>query len=265
MSNKVIIPMNYPTRRARIQAETAAKRSRRGRSVAAGAAGLATLAGAAFAGIAPASANDAAPVSGTTQQNTWSYSGERAAAPAAASATTTSSSWSASTAAPAASSAAVTSTASSGSTGGLSLGTGIQRASYTTASTGTATGSNAAAVSYAAAKASSSSTYYAWGGNGPYGFDCSGLTQQAFAAAGKSIPRGSGAQYTGASQYVSLDNLQPGDLVFWSSNGSASGIYHVAMYIGNGQIAHARNPASGVSVTAVDYNPTGMLSTAARY
>ncbi len=248
--------MTYPTRRARIQAEAAA-RSRRGRSLAAGAAGLATLAGATIAGVAPASANDAgAPTSGYSQQNTWSYSGE-----------STRSSYSSSTGATlgSTSSASTASTSYSGSTGGggVSLGTSIQRASYTAPAT--ATGSNAAAVNYAAAKGTDPNTYYSWGGNGPYGFDCSGLMQQAFAAAGKSIPRGSGAQYAGASQHVSLDNLKVGDLVFWSNNGSASGIYHVAMYIGDGKIAHARNPSSGVSITAVDYSPWNMLGTAARY
>ena len=251
--------MTYPTRRARIQAEAAAQsaaRSRRGRSLAAGAAGLATLAGATLAGVAPAAANDAAaPTSGYSTQNTWSYSGESTRSSTSGSTGTTS--------------ASTGSTSYSGSTysgstgGGVSLGTSIQRASYTAPSTGT--GSNAVAANYAAAKATDPNTYYSWGGNGPYGFDCSGLTQQAFAAAGKSIPRGSGAQYAGASQYVTLDNLQVGDLVFWSNNGSASGIYHVAVYIGDGQIAHARNPSSGVSITAVDYSPWNMLGTAARY
>ncbi|SFV24456.1 C40 family peptidase [Micrococcus terreus] len=257
--------MTYPTRRARIQAEAAAQsaaRSRRGRSLAAGAAGLATLAGATIAGVAPAAANDAAVSSSSySQQNTWSYSGETTRSASTSTAASTSTGTSGSTYA--GSTGTTASTSYSGSTGGVSLGTGIQRASYTTAST--ATGANAVAANYATAKATDPNTYYSWGGNGPYGFDCSGLTQQAFAAAGKSIPRGSGAQYTGASQYVSLDNLQVGDLVFWSNNGSASGIYHVAMYVGDGQIAHARNPVTGVSLTAVDYNPTNMLGTAARY
>ncbi len=255
--------MTYPTRRARIEAERAAQRSRRGRSFAAGAAGLATLAGATLAGMAPAAANDAAaPTSGYSQQNTWSYSGD-ATRSASTGSSTTGSSGTTSSASTGTSGSTVSYSGTSGS--GVSLGTGIQRASLTTASSTTATGANAVAAQWATAKANDPNTYYAWGGNGPYGFDCSGLTQQAFAAAGKSIPRGSAAQYAGASQYVSLDNLQVGDLVFWSNNGSASGIYHVAVYIGDGKIAHARNPASGVSVTDVDYSPWNMLGTAARY
>ena len=99
-------------------------------------------------------------------------------------------------------------------------------------------------------------TPYAWGGggrNGPgpglapdegvIGFDCSGLTQYAYAQAGISIPRNSRAQYA-ALPKVSADDLQPGDLVFWASNpGNPATIYHVAIYLGNGRIVQA--PESG--------------------
>ena len=142
----------------------------------------------------------------------------------------------------------------------------IQRASYTTASSAASSGSGwGSAVRWATAKAADPGVRYVWGGNGPSGYDCSGFTQNAFAQAGKELPRNSKAQYAAARQYVSLDNLQVGDLVFWSSNGSASGIHHVAMYIGDGKIAHARNPQMGVAVTDVDYSPWGMMGTAARY
>lgn len=121
------------------------------------------------------------------------------------------------------------------------------------------------AAGWARSKANSSATYYAWGGNGPNGYDCSGFTTGAFAAAGKSLPRTSRTQYTAADSYTSLGNIQVGDLVFWSSNGAASGIYHVAIYIGDGKIAHARNASSGVSVTSLNYSPYNMLKTAARF
>jgi cell wall-associated NlpC family hydrolase len=99
-------------------------------------------------------------------------------------------------------------------------------------------------------------TPYAWGGGGSYGpgpglapdegvvgFDCSGLTQYAYAQAGISIPRNSRAQYA-ALPKVSAGNLQPGDLVFWASNpGNPATIHHVAIYVGNGQIVQA--PESG--------------------
>lgn len=128
------------------------------------------------------------------------------------------------------------------------------------------TGSNmSAAVNWAVNKTNESGTYYSWGGNGPKGYDCSGFTSAAFAAAGKSLPRTSSAQYGAAKQYVSLNNLQPGDLVFWSNNGQQSGVYHVAIYIGNGQIAHARNPSTGITITGLHYSPWNMMSVGGRY
>lgn len=113
------------------------------------------------------------------------------------------------------------------------------------------------AINWAVNKANQPGTYYTWGGNGPSGYDCSGFTLGAFQAAGKSLPRTSTTQFQAAKQYVPLSQLQPGDLVFWSSNGGSS-MYHVALYIGNGQIAHARNPQMGVSVTALNYG--GMVN-----
>lgn len=128
------------------------------------------------------------------------------------------------------------------------------------------TGSNmSAAVNWAVNKTNEAGTSYVWGGNGPKGYDCSGFTVAAFAQSGKSLPRTSSAQYGAAKQYVSLSNLQPGDLVYWSNNGSGSGVYHVAIYIGNGQIAHARNPSTGITITGLHYSPYNMLSVGGRY
>ena len=59
---------------------------------------------------------------------------------------------------------------------------------------------------------------------------------------------------------VSMSDLQPGDII-----GYYPGVTHVGMYIGDGQIAHARNPQMGVAVTAVDYSPWNMMGTTARY
>jgi cell wall-associated NlpC family hydrolase len=97
---------------------------------------------------------------------------------------------------------------------------------------------------------------YAWGGGGTrgpgpgqapdlgvIGFDCSGLTQYAYARAGISIPRNSRAQYA-ALPKVSSDDLRPGDLVFWATNPAHPGtIYHVAIYLGDDQMVEA--PESG--------------------
>lgn len=157
---------------------------------------------------------------------------------------------------------ATTQTASTDPASTESASTTMQTASTTSSANGWQATAAAQAISIV-----NSGATYAYGGNGPTSYDCSGFTSAAFAAAGIDLPRTSGAQYSAASQYVSLDQLQVGDLVFWSSNGSASGIYHVAVYVGDGQIAQARNPQSGISVNSLahyqQYNPP--MSTAARY
>ncbi|WP_063763217.1 transglycosylase family protein [Streptomyces sp. NRRL WC-3742] len=110
-----------------------------------------------------------------------------------------------------------------------------------------ATGSMAAAVSFAQSKVGQA---YVYGGTGNGGWDCSGLTQAALRAAGISVPRVA-ADQAAASTHVSLDSLQPGDLLFWSNNGQDSGVYHVAIYIGGGKYVEAANPSSGVRVQTV--------------
>lgn len=90
---------------------------------------------------------------------------------------------------------------------------------------------------------------YVRGGTGPNSYDCSGLTSTAYAQAGVSLPRTSGAQF-GVGTPVSLANLAPGDLVFYYS-----GISHVGIYIGNGMIVHASNPRTGVTTASVTSMP----------
>ncbi|RBY79725.1 C40 family peptidase [Blastococcus sp. TF02A-26] len=87
---------------------------------------------------------------------------------------------------------------------------------------------------------------YVWGSSGPNGFDCSGLTQFAYAAAGVSLPHSSRAQ-AGMGVAVSRAELQPGDIVYFYSP-----VSHVGIYIGNGQMVHARTFGTPVSVTTVD-------------
>ncbi|WP_420113768.1 peptidoglycan DD-metalloendopeptidase family protein, partial [Pseudactinotalea sp.] len=89
---------------------------------------------------------------------------------------------------------------------------------------------------------------YLWGAAGPDSYDCSGLTSQAYDHAGLVLPRTSREQYV-ATDRVSEGELQPGDLVFWSSDGTADGIYHVALYAGGGRIVQA--PAPGKTVEEV--------------
>ena len=91
---------------------------------------------------------------------------------------------------------------------------------------------------------------YVYGGNSlTNGIDCSGFTQQILAHVGVSIPRTAASQ-SGTGTAVSLDAIQPGDLLFYSSG---SGIGHVSMYIGNGQVVHASNPTSGIIVSSIGY------------
>ena len=90
---------------------------------------------------------------------------------------------------------------------------------------------------------------YVYAGTSPAGFDCSGLIYYAAKEAGISLPRTSQAQSTLGS-YVSVSDLQAGDLVFWGSVGSA---YHVGVYIGNGQYIHAPEPGQNVTVQSVAY------------
>ncbi|MFG2984276.1 NlpC/P60 family protein [Streptomyces sp. NPDC048258] len=90
---------------------------------------------------------------------------------------------------------------------------------------------------------------YVWGATGPGSFDCSGLTQAAWRSAGVSLPRTTYTQIN-AGQRVSRDQLAPGDLVFFYS-----GVTHVGMYIGNGQMIHAPRPGSTVRVAPIDSMP----------
>ncbi|MFJ8212739.1 NlpC/P60 family protein [Streptomyces sp. NPDC096033] len=90
---------------------------------------------------------------------------------------------------------------------------------------------------------------YVWGATGPGSFDCSGLTQAAWRAAGVSLPRTTYTQIN-AGRRVSRDQLAPGDLVFYYS-----GITHVGLYVGGGQIIHAPRPGSTVRLAPVDSMP----------
>ena len=86
---------------------------------------------------------------------------------------------------------------------------------------------------------------YVWGGESYGGVDCSGLTMLAWGSAGVDLPHLSRAQY-GYGTHVPISSMEAGDLIFWSSNGTQSGIYHVAIYLGGGQMIEA--PTFGVPV-----------------
>jgi cell wall-associated NlpC family hydrolase len=84
---------------------------------------------------------------------------------------------------------------------------------------------------------------YVYGADGPSGYDCSGLTLAAWRAAGKSLPHNAAMQWD-ATARISRGSLQPGDLVFYS------GLGHVAIYVGSGQIIDA--PSAGRNVSKRD-------------
>jgi len=93
---------------------------------------------------------------------------------------------------------------------------------------------------------------YQWGAAGPGSWDCSGLTMAAWGSAGRSLAHYTVSQYE-STTHISVSQLRPGDLVFWSSNGAPSGIHHVAMYIGNGQIIHAPRTGRPVEIDDMYY------------
>ncbi|MEI7034648.1 C40 family peptidase [Streptomyces pratensis] len=90
---------------------------------------------------------------------------------------------------------------------------------------------------------------YVWGAEGPGSFDCSGLTSQAWAAAGRAIPRTSQEQWRRLPK-VPVSSLRPGDLVIYFPKAT-----HVALYIGDGLVVQAPRPGTKVKVSPVASNP----------
>ncbi|WP_338896479.1 NlpC/P60 family protein [Streptomyces sp. TG1A-60] len=89
---------------------------------------------------------------------------------------------------------------------------------------------------------------YVWGATGPGSYDCSGLTQAAWKAAGVDLPRTTYDQVT-AGTAVLLADARPGDLVFFYDN-----LGHVGLYIGNGMMIHAPKPGAYVREESVFYD-----------
>ena len=91
---------------------------------------------------------------------------------------------------------------------------------------------------------------YVWGGTSlTHGADCSGFVMSVMANYGVGLPHSSAAQANCGTR-VGLDELKPGDLIFY---GSGRRIGHVAIYIGNGQICHASNKRTGITVSNMYY------------
>ena len=92
---------------------------------------------------------------------------------------------------------------------------------------------------------------YVWGGNDlNTGVDCSGFTQQVYLHFGISLNRVADAQKQNGIRVASLEEAQPGDLIFYGSSSYAD---HVAIYIGNGQVVHASSPSVGIIVSSTSY------------
>ena len=99
---------------------------------------------------------------------------------------------------------------------------------------------------------------YVWGATGPDSYDCSGLTQAAWKAAGVSLPRTTYDQVN-AGTTVSLANAQPGDLIFFYDD-----ISHVGIYIGNGMMIHAPKPGAYVREESVYYGGESIIHSVVR-
>jgi cell wall-associated NlpC family hydrolase len=119
-------------------------------------------------------------------------------------------------------------------------------ASQVTQQTTTATAQGRQAVAYATAQLGKP---YEWGAEGPRGFDCSGLTEQAWKAAGITIPRTAEQQWRQL-PHVPVARMRPGDLVIYYDDAS-----HVAIYIGDGAIIQAPRPGRTITVAGVGSMP----------
>jgi len=102
---------------------------------------------------------------------------------------------------------------------------------------------------------------YIWGDEGPSSFDCSGLVYAAYKSAGLGWPnwdRLNSALYTGYTQHVSLKELVPGDLLFYSYKGTISTIHHMSIYAGNGMMWEANSKDRGLLYSSI-YSVKGLM------
>ena len=102
---------------------------------------------------------------------------------------------------------------------------------------------------------------YIWGTQGPSSFDCSGLVYAAYKSAGLGWPdwdRLNSALYSGYTMHVSLNNLVPGDLLFYSYKGTISTIHHITIYAGNGMMWEANSKNTGLLYSSI-YSVKGLM------
>jgi cell wall-associated NlpC family hydrolase len=102
---------------------------------------------------------------------------------------------------------------------------------------------------------------YVWGAQGPNSFDCSGLVYAAYKAAGLDWPnwdRLNAALYAGYTKHVSLTELAPGDLLFYSYKGTISTIHHITIYAGGGMMWEANSTKTGLIYSSI-YSVKGLM------
>lgn len=107
---------------------------------------------------------------------------------------------------------------------------------------------------------------YVWGAQGPNSYDCSGLVYAAYKNAGltwTTWSRLNASLFFVATKRVPLADLQPGDLVFWSYNGSVPAIHHIAIYAGNNMVWEARNTRAGLKYSSI-YGMDGLMPSGGR-
>jgi cell wall-associated NlpC family hydrolase len=137
----------------------------------------------------------------------------------------------------------------------LALLSGAQQADFNSSNTDinfdiSASGRAAKAIAFAKAQLGDA---YVYGGTGPDGWDCSGLMQASWRAAGVSLPRVVGPQYS-ATRHIAMSELQPGDLVFYAD------MSHDGMYLGNGKVIHAPRPGKVVEIEGLSrYSRAGRV------
>ena len=102
---------------------------------------------------------------------------------------------------------------------------------------------------------------YIWGTEGPNSFDCSGLVFAAYRSAGLGWPnwdRLNSALYAGYTKHVTLEELQPGDLLFYSYKGTISTIHHITIYAGGGMMWEANSKGKGLLYSNI-YSVKGLM------
>lgn len=132
-----------------------------------------------------------------------------------------------------------------------------ERAQTPSGDTGTGTGTGTSGDSAYATKAAKVLSFarsqlgkpYVWGAAGPSSYDCSGLTQAAWKAAGVDLPRTTWDQVK-VGERIATKDLLPGDLVFFYDD-----ISHVGIYIGDGMMIHAPKPGANVREESIYYMP----------